>query len=535
MIFMLSGCYKQNTSNHSKSGNFGSKQILFLAETQEIPTMDVTKATDTVSAHILGNVMEGLYRLDKENKLVPGMAESYNISPDRKKYTFHIRKSAKWSNGDTVTAKDFVFAWQRLVDPATAAEYAFIAYPIKNAKAIHEGGSMTQSLGAKVIDDYTLEVELENPVPYFLNLTAFPSFYPINEKVVTDRGDTYGLEAATVVYNGPFTMTEWKHEQGWTLQKNKHYWDKQAVKLEKIHFNVVKEPSTLINLYDSGQLDRALLTSDFTDKYKGRKDEFGTYLEASTTFLQLNQKRNQQDTLFKNKKIREAIALTIDKKQLAGILLNDGSIPVNYFVPKGFTQGPDGKDFRTSFHNGLQYNVAKAKQLWKEGKQEVKKKQWTIELLNYDTGNQKKIGEYIKEQLEKNLEGITVKLKPIPFKQKLKLESDKDFDCSIAAWQPDYADPMSFIDMFETKNSLNNINYTNPTYDGIIKNEWIVDNQTRWGNLGQAEKILLEGDVAIVPLFQHGQSYVQRPNVHNVYHHMISPMYSYKWAYITEK
>ncbi|OPA24191.1 peptide ABC transporter substrate-binding protein [Bacillus cereus] len=539
MLITLSACYGSNTSTNKDTNTSKSKseknQVLHLSENQEIPTLDVSKVTDSVSAHILGNVMEGLYRLDKDNKPIPGIAESSKKSDDGKKYTFIIRKNAKWSNGDDVTAQDFVFSWRRLVDPKTASEYAFIAFPIKHAKLINENKELPTTLGVKALDSHTLEVELEEPVPYFLNLMAFASFYPINERVVKEKGDTYGLESNTVVYNGPFVMSEWKHEQGWILKKNNQYWDKDTVKLEEIDFNIVKEPTTKVNLYENDQLDRCLLASELIDKYKDKKGEFGSYLETSTYFLQFNQKRNGKDTLFKNKKLREAIALSIDKKKLTNVILNDGSKPADFFVAEGLATGPDGKDFRSSFKTGLDLNKSKAKKIWEEFKKDTGKNDIQIELLNYDTGNQKKIGEYLKDQIESNLQGITVNTKPIPFKQKLKLTAAQDYDFSFSAWNPDYADPMTFIDMFESKSSLNQMSYSNELYDEIIrkgKKEWLSDPQKRWEKLGQAEKILLEDDVAIVPLFQSGKSFVQKPYVHNIYHHNISPEYSYKWAYI---
>ncbi|PGS83530.1 peptide ABC transporter substrate-binding protein [Bacillus cereus] len=539
ILIFLSACYKKNTDKVEYStGKSASNQTLNLEANQELPTMDVTKSTDSISASILGNVMEGLYRLNKDNEPIPGMAESYTKTQDGKTYTFQIRKDAKWSNGAPVTAKDFVFAWKRLLNPKTAAEYAFIAYPLKNAKEIHEGKIAGNLLGVQAIDEHTLKVELEDPIPYFLNLMAFPSFYPLNEKFVTQNGDKFGLEADNVLYNGPFIMKEWKHEQNWKLVKNEQYWDKNTVKINEINFNVVKDPSALVNLYDSGQLDRITLSSEFVDKYKTKKNEFGSYLEPSTYFLQFNQKRNNQDTVFKNKKLRESIALVINKKPLVSTILNDGSKAVNYLVPEGLAIGPDKKDFRKSFTSGLNLDIDKAKQLWVEAKKELGRNEIKIELLNYDTGNQKKIGEYLKGEVEKNLRGITVELKPIPFKQKIKLETDQDFDFSFTAWHPDYADPMTFIDMFQTKGSLNNIGYSNNNYDEIVekgKKEWLRDPKKRWEKLGNAEKILLEEDVAIVPLFQSGKSYVQQPNIHDIFHHNISPEYSYKWAYVNEK
>ncbi|EOO20074.1 peptide ABC transporter substrate-binding protein [Bacillus cereus] len=527
-----------NSGEEKKSDiKYAAKQVLNRTENQEIPTMDTSKSTDTLGAQILGNTMEGLYRLDKDNKPIPAAAESSTKSEDGKKYTFKLRKDAKWSNGDPVTAKDFVYGWQRLLDKNTAAEYAFIAYYIKNAEAINKGEKPATELGAKAVDDYTLEVELEKPVPYFLNLLAFPSYYPLNEKFVKEKGDKFGLEADTTVYNGPFVMSSWKHEQGWQLKKNDKYWDNKTVKLEEINYSVVKEVATKVNLYDTGSIDFTLLSGEFVDKYKSNKDEYGEYAESSTFFLRLNQKRNGQDTPLKSKKLREAIALSVDKKGLANVILNNGSKATDQLVPKGLATGPDGKDYQDTFKNGLKQDTKKAAAAWEEAKKELGKEQVTIELLSYDDGTAKKIADYVKDQIEKNLKGVTINTKIQPFKQKLKLESAQDYEISYAGWSPDYADPMTFIDMFESKSPYNQMSYSNPKYDEMVQkagNELLSDPKKRWEALGKAEKLFLEEDAGLVPLYQTGRSYVMKPNVKGVVKHNISPEYSFKWAYVTE-
>ncbi|MCU5224922.1 MULTISPECIES: peptide ABC transporter substrate-binding protein [Bacillus] len=539
-----SGGEKKSTTTSNGGGEekkseikYAAKQVLNRTENQEIPTMDVSKSTDTLGSQILGNTMEGLYRLDKDNKPIPAAAESSTKSEDGKKYTFKLRKDAKWSNGDPVTAKDFVYAWQRLLDKNTAAEYAFIAYYIKNAEAINKGEKPLTDLGAKAVDDYTLEVELEKPVPYFLNLMAFPSYYPLNEKFVKEKGDKFGLEADTTLYNGPFVMASWKHEQGWQLKKNDKYWDNKTVKLEEINYSVVKEVATKVNLYDTGSIDFTLLSGEFVDKYKSNKEEYGEYSEASTFFLRLNQKRNGQDTPLKSKKLREAIALSIDKKGLANVILNNGSKATDQLVPKGLATGPDGKDYQDTFKNGLKYDPKKGAAAWEAAKKELGKDQVTIELLSYDDGTAKKIADYFKDQIEKNLKGVTVNTKIQPFKQKLKLESAQDYEISFAGWSPDYSDPMTFIDMFESKSPYNQMSYSNPKYDEMVKkagNELMSDAKKRWETLGKAEKLLLEEDAGMVPLYQTGRAYVMKPNVKGIVKHNISPEYSFKWAYVTE-
>ncbi|MFK4326385.1 oligopeptide transport system substrate-binding protein [Bacillus sp. RC55] len=527
-----------NSGEEKKSDiKYAAKQVLNRTENQEIPTMDTSKSTDTLGAQILGNTMEGLYRLDKDNKPIPAAAESSTKSEDGKKYTFKLRKDAKWSNGDPVTAKDFVYGWQRLLDKNTAAEYAFIAYYIKNAEAINKGEKPATELGAKAVDDYTLEVELEKPVPYFLNLLAFPSYYPLNEKFVKEKGEKFGLEADTTLYNGPFVMASWKHEQGWQLKKNDKYWDNKTVKLEEINYSVVKEVATKVNLYDTGSIDFTLLSGEFVDKYKSNKDEYGEYAESSTFFLRLNQKRNGQDTPLKSKKLREAIALSVDKKGLANVILNNGSKATDQLVPKGLATGPNGKDYQDTFKNGLKQDTKKAAAAWEEAKKELGKDQVTIELLSYDDGTAKKIADYVKDQIEKNLKGVTINTKIQPFKQKLKLESAQDYEISYAGWSPDYADPMTFIDMFDSKSPYNQMGYSNPKYDEMVQkagNELLSDPKKRWEALGKAEKLFLEEDAGLVPLYQTGRSYVMKPNVKGIVKHNISPEYSFKWAYVTE-
>ncbi|PFR26666.1 peptide ABC transporter substrate-binding protein [Bacillus cereus] len=529
---------KANTKpkeSEKAGGKLAAKQVLNLTDSSEIPSMDSTKATDAVSFNVMNNVMEGLYRLDKDNKATPGVAESYKKSDDGKKYTFKLNKNAKWSNGDPVTAKDFVFSWKRAIDKNTAAEYAYIMFDLKNAKAINEGKAELDTLGVKAVDDNTLEVELENPVPYFVELTSFGTFYPLNEKFMKEKGDKFGLEADTTLYNGPFTLSEWKHEEGWKMKKNAQYWDNKTVKLEEINVNVVKDTGTRINLYETGAIDRTGLVSEFVDKYKS-SPEFYTQKTPSTFFLRLNQKRGGQDTVLKNKDLRKAIAMAYDKKGLANVILNDGSVPAGYLVPAEFAKSPDGKDFRKENGEGIKTDAKKAKEHWEKAKKELGKDAVTVELLNYDSENAKKVGEFLKAQLEQNLPGLTVNLKNQPFKQKLDLETKQDYDLSYAGWGPDYLDPMTFIDMFVTNGSHNQTGYSNPEYDKLVeqgKGELLSKPKERWEALLKAEKILLD-DVAIAPLYQRGDSIVQKPKVKGIAKHPVGGDYSYKWAYITE-
>ncbi|MDC2867126.1 peptide ABC transporter substrate-binding protein [Bacillus sp. BP-3] len=528
---LLTGCgsYNKDNANDAKAKDKApDKQVLNLASPTEIRTMDTARATDTDSGQVMRNVFEGLYNLGEGNKPVPGVAKSHDVNANKTKYTFHLRAS-KWSNGTPVTAKDFVFAWQRAVDPATASEYAFLFFDIKNAQKINNKELSLDQLGVKAIDDKTLEVELDRPVPYFISLTAFPTFLPVNEEFFKSQGKKYALESNALIYNGAFTLENWKHEQSYQFKKNQNYWEKDAVKLGEINFNIVKEKSTEVNLYESKQLDRVVLTSDLVDKY--RKDSnFKERPAVGVQFLRMN----QQNKVLQNINARQAIDKTIDKKAFVNVLLNDGSLPAYSLIPKNFAKGPNGKDFRAENGDLTKESPKEAQKLWKQAKQELGPDKITLELLTSDTDLSKKTGAYLKEQLEKNLEGLTVTLKPQPRKQQVTLLLQGNYEIGIDGWSPDFADPITFLELFTTGNPYNLDHYSNKEFDDLIKKvktDLAGNEKARWEALKQAEKILFK-DAVISPLYQNGKSYLQRSYVKGIVEVDFAGPLNFKWARI---
>ena len=264
------------------------RKELNITSTSDIPTIDPSKAEDTVSSEVLMNTMEGLVKLDKDGKIAPGVAETWEKSEDGKSWTFKLRKNAKWSNGDPVTAKDFEYSWKRTLDPATASTYGFIMYDIVGAKDYNLGKTdNADKVGIKAVDDYTLKVDLVRPVHYFDSLMFFKSFLPQNQKVVEQFGSEYGTAHDKIVYNGPFTLSNWKIEDMYTMSKNPGYWDASSVKIDKVNTKIVKDPNAALNLYETGSIDIVGLSSENVDKYKD-SPEFKTYLKASTYFFQVN-------------------------------------------------------------------------------------------------------------------------------------------------------------------------------------------------------------------------------------------------------
>lgn len=267
---------------------------LNLSSIADIPTLDLSKATDAESFFMLTNTMEGLIRIGAKDEVLPGMAESWEVSEDGKTWTFKIREGAKWTNGDTVTAHDFEYSWLRTLNPETASEYSYVMYDIVGAEDYNTGKvDNADGVGVKAVDDYTFQVELERPLTYFDKLIAFPVFYPQNKKIVETHGDKYGTTYDTIVYNGPFYVSDWKLEDQHSMSKNESYWDVSAVKLDKINTKIVKDGNAALNLYETGAIDKTGLTSESVDKYK-ESPEFKTRLDPTTYFFLVNGGKNQE-------------------------------------------------------------------------------------------------------------------------------------------------------------------------------------------------------------------------------------------------
>ncbi|MEY2301740.1 peptide ABC transporter substrate-binding protein [Bacillus tropicus] len=525
---LLTAC----NNKENKSDKEVKKQVLNVTVSEEIPSLDTAKTMDGTSAHIMQNIFEGLYALDDQDQPIPAVAKSFKRSEDGKKYTFDLRKDAKWSNGDNVTAHDFMFAWKRAIIPETASQYASMLFYVKNAKEINKGTMPLDALGVKVINDYKLEVELEQPIPYFLQLLALPIYLPQHESFLKEQGKNYALEPNNLIYNGPFVLEKWKHEQEFQLKKNATYWDEKKVKLDEINFQIVKDTMTVVNLYEAGDLDRVPINSQFVDKYKGSK-ELHMSSEPGIAMLRFN----EQNNALASKKVRQSISFALNKEDFVAHFINNGAKPASGLVPVGHVNEETGKDFRKENGDLSSYDLQNAKKIWAEAKKELGVEQVNLEFLTFEQDNAKRMAEYIKGDLEKNLQGLTIQIKQQPFKQKLQLEQTGAYDISMANWGPDYKDPISYLELFTTGNLNNKMNYSNLHYDELIKKaktDFVLEPEKRWGALLEAEQVLLE-DAAVAPLYQIGSAYVQKDYVRGIEKHQFGGIYTYKNAYIANE
>ena len=516
----------------SKSSDSASKQVLNWNESAELPTMDLSKATDVVSFDTLNNTMEGLYRLGKDSKIEPGLATKTKVSSDGLTYTFTLRKDAKWSNGDKVTAKDFVYSWRRTLDPKTNSQYAYLFEGIKNATDVMNGKKSTKEVGVKADGDYKLVVTLDKQIPYFKLLMGFPTFFPQNQKAVEKYGSKYGTASKYMCYDGPFNLTKWTGTNlSWSLKKSDNYWDKKNVKLDSINFKVNKSNSTAYNLYQSGKLDATSLSAEQAKQLKGQSG-YTVRQAASTFYFQYNQTKPE----FQNKKIRQAISMAIDRKEFVNKVLGNGSIPAKGLVSTGLATR-NGKDFADASYvkDGVTVNLAKGKKLWAEGLKEIGKDSLTFGLLSDDTDAAKKTTEFIQSAIESNLKGAKVECANVPFKTRLNRTNQGQFDIVISAWGADFADPISFLDMFTSNNSYNAGKWKNAQYDKLIEASKSTDagnSGKRWDDLVSAEKILIQ-EQGISPLYQQATAWMVKPKVKGVIYNSAGANYNFKNAYVS--
>lgn len=489
-----------------------SKKTLNWSIPSELSTIDPSKVTDTYGGDMVSNTLEGLYRLGKNSKIEPGMAKKTTVSDDGLTYTFTLRSNNKWSNGDPVTAQDFVYSWQRTVDPKTASSYAYLFDGIKNANDIMAGTKAPEALGVKAQGKYKLVVTLEKQIPYFKLLMGFDVFFPQNQKAVEKYGDKYGTAAKYMVYNGPFKMVGWDGSNlKWKLVKNNSYWDKKNVKLKQINFQVTKSTTTSYNLYQANKLDQTNLSAEQARQLKNQSG-YTVLKQARTNYLEFNQTM----PIFQNQKIRQAISYAINRKPLANTVIGGGSTPAKSVVSSGLASR-DGVDFvnaaKTSV--GTTYNKKKAQQLLQEGLKEIGKDSLSFTLLGDDTDASKKITEYLQSQIEANLPGTKVTVENVPFKTRVTRSQNTDFEVVVSSWQADFSDPISFLDMFTSNNSYNFGKWKNADYDKLItasKTTDATDPAKRWDDLVAASKLLNE-DQGVVPLVQINTPQMIRPDV----------------------
>jgi len=503
----------------SKSNDGAATNNFRINLSTEPPTLDPAQATDQISYTILNAIYEGLAIVDEQGNIQPGVAEKWDISDDRLTYTFHLRKDATWNNGDAITAQDFEYSWKRVLDPnlePKPSQYAYSFYYIKGAEAYNTGEGAVEDVAIQATDEHTLVVTLDSPVTFFGSLLSTPIYLPVHSSVKENKA--FAAQASTMVTNGPFTLTEWKRNTSITLEPNANYHSKEQIKFNKVTLTMVNDSNSELNMYQTNKLDYAgnptgLLPTDQYEKLdKEKPDEFHKKGIASLYYYLLNTTKKP----LTNIKIRQALAMSVNRKEITEKVTLGGQIPAYGLVPPGIKGIKE--EFRTEVPDQFfSEDIEAAKKLLAEGLAEEGLTEMPEVTLSYNTHDlHQKVAEAVVDMWRKNL-GIQVKIGNEEWGVYLGNRSAMNHEISRGGWGADYNDPISFVGLFTSKSGNNNTGYANPAFDALVEKVNSTDDQeVRMKTMAEAEKMLIEA-YPIIPLFYYSNVYMLKPNVKGVY------------------
>lgn len=494
---------------------------------EEPPQLNSMLATDQVSSMVLGHVMQGLLRYDAAGRLVPGVAERWQI--DAEGATFHLRADARWSDGEPVTAHDFVFAWRTVVDPASASQYAFILFPIQNAEAITQGKKPVTALGVRAKDDRTLVITFERPIAHFEKLVAYTTYYPVRESFYRATKGRYGADHDTILYNGPFTITRWVHGAQLRIEKNPHYWDRDRIRLNVIDFAYFTEdPSTQVNLFKDGRIALTGLSEQSLEEALRQRWHINRFMDGSVFYAEFN---HRPERLTHNRNLRLAIAHALDADELVNKVIKiPGFIPARSLFPS-WLQGAE-RTLREEYPAPVRIPDPKAARAYlAQALQELGLERLPpLMLLTGDTPLAAKQAEYYQARLSERL-GIDIRIDKQTFKQRLAKMTSGEFDLVAAGWGPDFNDPLTFGDLFASWNLNNRGKYNNPALDRQVRIAMdSLDPKVRMAAFGAIQDIIID-DAVIVPEYERGLVFVVDPRLKGVVRRAVGtdPDYSYAW------
>jgi len=496
LTMIVAGCGKGEETGGETAGP-GEMVVTYNVGT-EPETLDPALMTGIPEFHMTLQMYEGLTRLDENNRPQPAIATHWDVSEDQTEYTFYLREDAKWSNGDPLTAHDFEFAWKRAVDPEMAADYCYMFDLIEGAIAAYTGEGSPDDMAVTAVDDHTLKVKLVSGAPYFLDLTAFPTYYPLHRPTVEADNEGWHLSVDTMVVNGPFKPVKW--EQGrLEYVPNEYYWDADAVKLDRLVFTMVEDINTELTMFETGELDMTheVPGAEIPRLREERPDELHIFPYLGTYYYIFNTQRKPFDDV----RVRKALAMAIDRKAIVEEVTQGGELPAYAYVPPGIADVEEGSDFRAVGGDFIEEDIEEAKRLLAEAGYENGEGFPPFEIL-YNTHEQHKIiAEAIMAMWEKNL-GITgISLTNQEWGVYLNARDEGDFDVARAGWIGDYVEPNSFLDMFKTGGGNNNSGWGDARYDEIIGQLiYLSDPAERMPLLHEQEEILMR-DMPIMPIY----------------------------------
>ena len=513
-------------------GSNGSSNALKFSFPTEIQTLDISKNTDTYSGTVIGNTGANLLRVNAKGKAVPELAKSVKVSKDGLTYTATLRSGLKWSDGSSLTAKDFVYSWQRIVDPKTASQYSYLASGVKNADAITAGKAKVSTLGVSAKGN-VITFKLERAMPQFNYLLTFANFMPQKQSFVEKQGKKYGTTSAKQLYSGPYKFEGWNGtNNSFKLVKNDNYWDAKSVKTKEIDYSVVKKPETAVQLYKQGKLDRASIsTPELYAANKSNKDKVKVP-EATTAYIEYNQ--TGKNKFLANTKIRQALNLATNRKELVDQVTSGISTPATGLAPQGLAKTASGEDQAKYAAPGYKYDAKAAAKLFAEGLKEVGETKMTLTITSdADSSAAKTTLDYLQGSLQKALPGLKVEEKFVPFKQRLSDSQTQNFEAVVSLWGGDYPEGSTFYDLFKNGASYNNGQFKNSAYTAAVNKAETTDalnDAARDSDYKTAEAALYK-DANFNPLYFRAGYSLARPSVKGIITNTTGLNIDFKYAY----
>lgn len=500
---LATGCSTPSTGDSGDSGDGSGEKVFRYSNTAEATTLDPSKVNAIPDNTIMHGCTESLVR-NTAGEITEGIADEWEVSDDGLTYTFHLRDDAKWSDGEPITADDFVYSWQRLVDPATASLYAFIGECIKNGAAVEGGDLAPEELGVYAEDDQTLVVELEAPTSYFLSMIGLQAqFAPLRQDIVEEYGTDFAATADKNVYSGPFAITSTDNKTI-ILEPNEYYWNRDAVNWDRVEVYTVEENSTALAMYEEGSLDYVVVPTEQVANYVDNENHHD-YMNGNEDYLYINV-GSETCPILANKNFRLALNYALDRNTYVALATSDVYAPTNSLVMP-LVDGAEetyGDEYdMTDYSYPLDGDSEKAveylnKALEEEGISDAS--EISVEFVTTDYESSKKIAEVIQEMWQ-NVLGITVNIRQVSYAEIYStVYPTSDYEIGYAGWGPDYSDPYTYLQLFEGSFTSYGTNYANAEVDELLnaaKTE--TDAKVRMDELNEAEKLLLD-DGAFVPL-----------------------------------
>lgn len=504
-----------SAAEEGETATGGSGGTLNMRNTMEPTSLNTLLATYAYDFTPINAMIECLYRDDENDVPQPAGAETVDISDDKLVYTFHLREDATWSNGDPVVATDYEFAWQQALNPEVASDYAYMLYFIHNAEPYFNGEVEWSEVGVKVIDDYTLEVTLDNPLPYATDLFAFPTLAPINQKFYEEVGaDKYATDAEYFCCNGMYELTEWSHNSQIVFQKREDYWNADAVGPDEIVYKIITDSQAGLNSYLSREIDYTDLDSgEVVQQAEAAGFEVGVKPARSSYYLIVN----TEDEFMSNQNLRLALAYAIDKQALIDTVYQNDNQPMTSFTPPAImgAAGADGPTFQEALleERGEMYpasgDLEKAQEYLQAALEELG---CTVDELNLsidcaDDSLRRNCATFLQEQWRQNLGIENITVNSMQTKQVSANRQSGDYCMSLGGWSPDYNDAINFLDLWVTDGGNNDSFWSNEEYDNLIAQATAeADEEVRQQYLFDAEEILA-AEMPIIPLYWQCQNY----------------------------